>query len=184
MILTQADWDSCYQDGRTPWRDHAREYSEWLSMLNLHSGTVLDLGCGTGEKSMWFVNHGFKVDAIDYSKEAIKIARNQSDLSCFYQYDLEQLARWSQLQSNYDLILDIKVLAFIQDKQKYIDTIAKHLKGTFIVEVIWCHDEHPYVAVDRSTFENLIRNRLKIVHRLPIASRPAVAMEIVMLQKI
>lgn len=184
MILTQADWDSCYKDGRTAWRDHEREYDEWLSMLNIHSGTVLDLGCGTGEKSIWFVKHGFKVDAIDYSKEAIKIAKNQSDLFCFHQYDLEQLASWPQLQSSYDLILDIKVLAFIQDKEKYIDTITQHLKGTFIVEIIWHHDEHPYVAVEKSTFEHLIKNRLKIIHRISIASRPEVAMEILMLQKI
>lgn len=184
MMLTQSDWDSCYQDGRTPWRDHQREYGKWLEILKLHSGSVLDLGCGTGEKSIWFAKHGFIVDAIDYSETAIRIAQAQSGLSCFHQYDLEQVATWPQLQPGYDIILDIKVLAFIQDKPKYIDTIVQHLNGTFIIEIIWHHDEHPYVAVDKLTFENLIKRRLRIVHRLPVPSRPEVATEILLLQKI
>lgn len=184
MILTQTDWDNCYLDGRTPWRDHERQYDQWLKLLNIYSGTVLDLGCGTGEKSIWFAKHGFTVDALDYSPTAIQIAQKQSQLQLFHHCDLEKLDQWSGLKPTYDIILDIKVLAFIKDKQKYIDTITKHLKGTFIIEVIWHHDEHPYVAIDKLTFETLIQDQLAIVHRISLPSRPEVAMELLMLKRV
>ena len=40
--------------------------------------TVLDFGCGSGRDTKYFNDHGFKVDAIDGSKELCKIATEYS----------------------------------------------------------------------------------------------------------
>ena len=36
------------------------------------TGHILDLGCGTGEKALWFRKNGLTITAIDASKEMLK----------------------------------------------------------------------------------------------------------------
>ena len=45
---------------------------------DFHGQTILDLGCGMGRLSRWFVHLGALVTAIDFSIEALKIAKNIS----------------------------------------------------------------------------------------------------------
>ena len=41
---------------------------------------ILDFGCGSGRDSRYFLNKGFKVDAVDGSEEMVKIAREITGL--------------------------------------------------------------------------------------------------------
>lgn len=45
----------------------------FVSYLNEHA-YILDLGCGTGRDSLYFINHGFQVLPADASKEMCRIA--------------------------------------------------------------------------------------------------------------
>jgi len=64
---------------------------EILSFLRMHlpnSGSLLDLGCGTGTYSIPLAHSGLKVSAIDNSPEMISIARSKNsdeavDFDCF-----------------------------------------------------------------------------------------------------
>jgi len=40
---------------------------------------VLDVGCGTGEKPIYYALHGANVDALDISEESLNIAKNQAE---------------------------------------------------------------------------------------------------------
>lgn len=52
---------------------------------------VLDIGCGSGRDTLAFKNKGYKVDAIDYSKELVKTATELTAikvrLKSFYEID-------------------------------------------------------------------------------------------------
>src|SRR3989338_2374515 len=39
---------------------------------------VLDVGCGSGVKSKYFIDHGFKVTGIDISDKLLEIARREA----------------------------------------------------------------------------------------------------------
>ncbi len=41
---------------------------------------ILDFGCGTGRDSKYFLDHGFRVEATDGSKEMVKIAKEHTGL--------------------------------------------------------------------------------------------------------
>ncbi len=56
----------------------------------IRSGHILDLGCGTGEKSLWFKENGLRVTAIDASPEMLKYLTNIEELSC-RQMDIREL---------------------------------------------------------------------------------------------
>jgi len=39
-----------------------------------HNSTILDLGCGSGRDSKYFLDNGYKVTSVDYSEEMVKRA--------------------------------------------------------------------------------------------------------------
>lgn len=43
-------------------------------------GYILDVGCGSGRDALYFSNHGYIVDAFDYSNELVKKAREKTGL--------------------------------------------------------------------------------------------------------
>jgi len=53
--------------------DFQQTQDKFLGMLTT-SAYILDFGCGSGRDTKYFLNRGYKVDAIDGSKELCKIA--------------------------------------------------------------------------------------------------------------
>jgi len=50
--------------------------SEFTKFMNLLTGKkILDVGCGSGEHSLWFANQGLDVTAFDLSPEMVEFAR-------------------------------------------------------------------------------------------------------------
>jgi 2-polyprenyl-3-methyl-5-hydroxy-6-metoxy-1,4-benzoquinol methylase len=39
-------------------------------------GSILDIGCGTGENSLYFAGHGHEVVGVDSSRRAIQMAKS------------------------------------------------------------------------------------------------------------
>lgn len=78
-------------------KDRARDGREdhWLDLfiqtLPAH-GSVLDLGCGTGEPiSSWLISRGFAVTGIDYSEPMLSIARKRFPGSAWLLNDIRDL---------------------------------------------------------------------------------------------
>jgi SAM-dependent methyltransferase len=79
MSEYQTDWEQLYRDEFTPW-DTGQPDShlvEVVSELPIKPCSALDIGCGTGESSIWLSRHGFKVTGIDISGTAINIAKSK-----------------------------------------------------------------------------------------------------------
>lgn len=57
------------------------EQKKWVSdcLKNVSGVKLLDLGCGTGRFSRWFVEQGAQVTGIDFSNDSLAIAKDQSD---------------------------------------------------------------------------------------------------------
>lgn len=85
---------------------------------------------------------------LDYSASALDIARKSISQATFTEWDLGNLAANTFRHERYNLILDIKVIAFIDDREKFFAAIAGKLAGAYIVETYLRHDEAPYAAVD------------------------------------
>jgi len=154
--LPKSSWDSSYKSGFTPWRDTNPQVESIIEKARITSGGVLDLGCGSGEWSAAFARKGFEVEGLDYSDEAIKIAQSQTTTAEFTNWDLEDLERYPFKKEGYELILDLKVLAFIKDKNKYLQTIANKLMGIFFLQVFHKHDEKPSICVTKEEFAETV----------------------------
>jgi SAM-dependent methyltransferase len=75
----ETDWEQLYRFEFTPW-DAGHPNSHLIDLvceLPIKPCTALDIGCGTGESSIWLARHGFKVTGVDVSQTAIEIAHSK-----------------------------------------------------------------------------------------------------------
>jgi len=76
----EKDFEARYQSGNTPW-DHGlpdHNLIESVATFSVVPGKVLDIGCGTGENSIWLVRQGFEVSGCDLSQTAIETAKQKA----------------------------------------------------------------------------------------------------------
>lgn len=171
--MKQKDWDYSFQNSLTPWREEA-DIETLLEISQIKSGSALDLGCGTGEWAIALSDKGFEVEALDFSAEALKIAQSLSGAKKvnWVHWDLEQLAKYGFKTILYDLIIDHKVLAFIKDKEKYLDTVKKKLGGVYVLTVFHEHDKKGAINLSRDEFNQLVPQRFEIIHVQHVSPRP------------
>lgn len=155
-------WDQAYEDQSTPWSKDSWQVNDWAKISP--GKDVLDLGCGDGSYAEKFEKMGFNVVGLDNSSKAISLAKAKSPNSKFIQYDLEDLTNF-QSDIQYDLIIDVKVFAFIQDKLAYLKAIKRLLKpkGIFILQFFIKHqdsslivrfDNFPFIEINNTVVEN------------------------------
>ncbi len=74
------DYEERYQTGNTPW-DHGMpdgNLMAWVKRWPIEPCKVLDIGCGTGENSIWLARQGFAATGCDISKTAIARAKDKA----------------------------------------------------------------------------------------------------------
>jgi SAM-dependent methyltransferase len=101
-----------YRLGFTPWDGHPlpqslRELVEGGSALPV--GTALDLGCGTGDSSIFLAKRGWTVTGVDYVAKAVTKARAKAAAEkvniSFERADVTRLGS-EGIGSGFDLIVD------------------------------------------------------------------------------
>lgn len=95
--------------------------------------TILDLGCGIGNFTKYFVDSGAKkVVGIDISKRALEYAKenNNSENIEYLNFDIKNL---SNLDQKFDLVFSDIVFNYIEDYNKLMHDICNLLKDNGVV---------------------------------------------------
>ncbi|RME80501.1 MAG: class I SAM-dependent methyltransferase [Caldilineae bacterium] len=108
----QIRWDQRYRAGACP---GGGEVSAWVKAQApyLNGGLALDVACGAGRHALWLAELGYRVDAVDISREGLNLlleqatARALSDSLNIIQADLNH---WRPDPNRYDLILVTRYL--------------------------------------------------------------------------
>ena len=97
-------------------------------------GLILEIGCGEGKISRWLSSYGFKVDAIDISKEAIKIAKKQKSKVNFIYGDIFGLKRKGNY---YNAVFSLHVMEHIKNIDETLKEICRILRsdGKLIIRI-------------------------------------------------
>jgi SAM-dependent methyltransferase len=64
-----------YRFGFTPWDGHPIATNLQELIEELSAGKALDLGCGTGDASIYMAEHGWTVTGVDYIDQPLEAAR-------------------------------------------------------------------------------------------------------------
>jgi ubiquinone/menaquinone biosynthesis C-methylase UbiE len=139
--------------------------------------TAIDLGCGTGDVVLQFVEKGLTVTGIDFSEVAISKAKNkltEMNLKAeFIKTDLNNL----NLDKKADIIFCKFVLAFIEDKTKFLKSVKKMMRknSVFILitpilreSVEYTKEDKPFIAVDLKKLKKLFKEnfgKVKILNK-------------------
>ena len=129
---------------------NASEYAKWRSTEKIDlaqkifcnelapGGQIIDLGCGTGEKSIWFSQKGFKVDAVDASLKMLEIFESHKAIN-IQQKDLNEIV----FSKKYDGIWASFSIQHLEKKNQDLlfGKISKALnkKGIFYIGI---HEGH------------------------------------------
>ncbi|GAA4545164.1 class I SAM-dependent methyltransferase [Mycobacterium paraffinicum] len=124
-----------YRIGFTPWDGHPLAQS----VRNLVEGTAdtpalppgsaLEVGCGTGDCSIYLAQHGWNVIAVDFVAKPLERARAKAAAAGaavdFVQADVTELSR-SGIGSNFELIVDNGCLHNMSDddREAYVREIS------------------------------------------------------------
>jgi len=76
------DWNQIYRASNGPPWDIGRPQPAFISLVKNHEmippGTVLDVGCGTGENAIFYAQNKFTVSGLDLARAAIDQARSKA----------------------------------------------------------------------------------------------------------
>lgn len=114
-----------YRIGFTPWDGHpiAQNLQDLVEGTSdtppLPAGSALDLGCGTGDSSIYLARHGWKVTGVDFVPKALDKARAKAaNLSInFVHADVTQLSQ-AGLGADFPLIVDNGCLHNMSDDDR------------------------------------------------------------------
>jgi SAM-dependent methyltransferase len=98
-----------YRLGFTPWDGHPIAQNLQDLVAELPAGKALDLGCGTGDSSIYLAQRGWKVTGVDYIEQPLEAARTKVAASKtsvdFVRADVTKLSR-EGIGADFRLIVD------------------------------------------------------------------------------
>jgi len=86
---------------------------------------MLELGCGTGHWSAFFIEEGFKLTGIDISKAMLRLAKQKDINADFYIANAQKLPFNSD---SFQIVSSITMLEFVEDRDKVLLEIYRILK--------------------------------------------------------
>jgi len=118
-----------YED-RPPW-DIGRPQPAFVAAADAVVGSVLDIGCGTGENALFFADRGHEVTGVDFLEYPLRMARQKSEQrglkADFLQHDALNI---DQLGPKFDNVLDCGLFHGLsdEDRSRYVEALQKTIK--------------------------------------------------------
>lgn len=168
-------WDNYYDQDSS--RDFAylspEQVDTILTEADVPSGKVLDLGCGAGQFDEQLHSRGFEVVGIDGANQAIEKAKQRNPDVRYLGLNLEEPFPEDLQDEVFDLAVCKFVLAFINNREEFINKIKNllHEKGVLVVistSLDQASLENQTIAVDLNDTVNLLKTRFSNVSHYTI----------------
>jgi SAM-dependent methyltransferase len=138
-------YDLWYRFGTPPWVLGPRqELVELVESGRIAPCRVIDLGCGTGDNSIYLARHGFDVTGVDFAPSAIAEAKRKAEAAgveiAFYVDDLTNL---ETTYGTFDFLVDYGTLDDLSadDRERYIQSVLPLTRPGSLF-LLWCHEWH------------------------------------------
>lgn len=128
-------WGEFFADRSRPcpffveWPDE--NLAAWFSERTLRPGRVLELGCGNGRNAIYLAGLGCQVDAVDFSQQALKWARERAQSACAV-VNFQQCSIFDAefAEGSYDLVYDCGCFHHVAPHRRkdYVDLVTRALK--------------------------------------------------------
>jgi SAM-dependent methyltransferase len=143
-VPDRTTFESAYS-GQAPW-DIGRPQKALVEVADQISGSILDVGCGTGENALFFAGRGAKVTGIDFLAEPINRAKRKAAerglTATFFVMDALAL---KNLPEVFDAAIDSGLFHVFNDddRRRYVQGLATILKPGGRLFLLCFSDEEP-----------------------------------------
>ena len=123
-----SNWDDSYAGSPPPW-DIGRPQPAFVRLAEAGTltGTLLDVGCGTGEHTILAARHGARALGIDVSARAIEFAcRKAADRGIDARFQVLDVLRLHTLGKTFDTIVDSGLFHVFDDASRSHYVTAVH----------------------------------------------------------
>ena len=144
-------WAAQYDTNENKTRDlEARALRNLASFVSFNS--VLEVGCGTGMNTEWFLQKAGSITAVDLSEEMLSKAKEKirSSNVAFLQADIN--GEWNFTESSFDLITFSLVLEHIENLDHIFKEVYKKLNEEGYVYIGELHPFKQYTG-SKARFE-------------------------------
>ncbi|MBN1533040.1 MAG: class I SAM-dependent methyltransferase [Spirochaetes bacterium] len=124
-----------YKTGDTPWDIGKPDFNlvETVAQQPIQSCRVLDIGCGTGDNSIWLARNNFHVvgtDTSDIAIERAKMKASGADVICDFR--VVNFLTDEIEDTPFGFIFDrgcFHLIDSIDDRKRFVRNVASHLEG-------------------------------------------------------
>ena len=135
--MNDSFWNKFYNrpPNEIPWQNTQADWFKELVDIKVVNGkTALDLGCGTGMKSIYLAQYGFEeIIGIDIAPKAIEIAKQNAvkkEVSDICKFVTGDITNWNFIEKDkkFDLILDWAAIHCLppDEMSSYAQKITNH----------------------------------------------------------
>lgn len=154
-------WDALFADRATPRPfvvDHPDEnLAEWVEDGRLAPGRALELGPGNGRNAVYLAEHGWAVDAVDFSAEAVAwTARRAAAAGVTVHVQHRSILDLTPGPATYDLVYDAGCLHHIAPHRRpdYVDLVRGALRPGGAFGLVCFRPEGGSGRTDREVYEH------------------------------
>ncbi|HET8893726.1 MAG TPA: class I SAM-dependent methyltransferase [Gaiellaceae bacterium] len=138
------DWEESYQGAPPPW-DIGRPQPRFAE-LQL-AGRVIDVGCGTGEHTLFAAKHGADALGVDISTAAIALAREKArERGIEARFDVLDAFDLPTLGETFDIALDMGVYHVFDEvgtRERYAATVREVLDPGAVLHLMCFSERTP-----------------------------------------
>lgn len=143
-------------------------------LKNIPRTKMLELGCGTGHWTNFFVNLGYEVTATDISDAMLQIAKQKNLNANFIKADSSKIPFED---NSFDIISSITMLEFVEEQDKVLEEIHRVLKpgGYFILGSLNALSEIGKNKDQDETFRDAkFLSKEELTHKLKLIGKPSI----------
>jgi cyclopropane fatty-acyl-phospholipid synthase-like methyltransferase len=139
-------FEKAYQ-GQAPW-DIGEPQPEIVRLAESGAilGSVLDIGCGTGENALYLASKGHEVWGIDFIPTAIERARDKArKRGLAVHFEVGDALKLDGLSRTFDTVIDCGLFHVFDDEERlrYIQSLARVLSPGGMVHLLCFSDQEP-----------------------------------------
>jgi nucleoside-diphosphate-sugar epimerase len=142
------DFDGMYAGRKPPTWDIGRPQQALVALeaAGRVRGDVLDVGCGTGENSLFLAQRGHRVWGIDIAANAIASARRKAaQRNIQASFAIGDALTLDELQHSFDTVVDSGVFHIFDDleRARYVDSLAAVLRPRGLLCILALSADEP-----------------------------------------
>lgn len=144
MEKDREKWNKRYRTIEYPWNEPSDIVKQFYKLAK--KGKALDIACGPGRNSIFLLQKGFQVDAVDISDVALKKIKEKAPQINTINADLDT---YNIPKNSYDLIVNINYL-----NRRLIPQIKEGLKknGVVIFETFTQKESKEYIQPENPDY--------------------------------